>query len=145
MPRATSSRTCSRRLPAVAEKVAATLDAYAKEHGYVIVLDRDQQVPLVLYANESSDITKAIVEAYNVKSGIPAPEHSASVPAPDRKGTRLPRRAPPLPKHLLNNSDKSDQPHRKASHVRGLLIVTPCSFPCSLFPIPFPYSPVPSP
>jgi outer membrane protein len=83
----------------VAEKVAATVDTYAKEHGYSIVLDRDQQVPLVLYANESSDITKAIIEAYNVKSGIPAPEHSASVPAPTGKGTTVPARttAPKAP------------------------------------------------
>jgi len=65
----------------VAEKVAATIDAYAKDHGYSVVLDRDQQMPVVLYANESSDITKAIVEAYNVKSGIPAPERSAAGPA----------------------------------------------------------------
>ncbi len=82
----------------VAEKVAATVDAYAKEHGYVIVLDRDQQVPLVLYANESSDITKAIIEAYNVKSGIPAPEHSASVPAPAGKGTTAPAPRTTAPK-----------------------------------------------
>ena len=47
----------------VAQKVAETVDAYAKEHGYSVVLDRDQQVPVVIYANESSDITKAIVEA----------------------------------------------------------------------------------
>lgn len=62
----------------VAQKVAETVDAYAKEHGYSVVLDRDQQVPVVIYANESSDITKAIVTAYNVKSGIPAPEHTAT-------------------------------------------------------------------
>ena len=73
----------------VAEKVAATIDAYAKEHGYSVVLDRDQQVPVVLYANESADITKAIVDAYNVKSGIPAPEHTGA-PATAPKGATAP-------------------------------------------------------
>jgi outer membrane protein len=75
----------------VAEKVAGTIEAYAKEHGFSVVLDRDQQVPVVLYANESSDITKAIVEAYNVKSGIPAPEKSAGAPAPAPRGATTPR------------------------------------------------------
>lgn len=74
----------------VAEKVAATIDSYAKEHGFSVVLDRDQQVPVVLYANESSDITKSIIEAYNVKSGIPAPEHSATAGAPASRGTTAP-------------------------------------------------------
>jgi outer membrane protein len=67
----------------VAGKVAETLDAYAKDHGYTVVLDGgNQQVPVVLYASESTNITKAIVEAYNTKSGIPAPESPAAASAP---------------------------------------------------------------
>jgi outer membrane protein len=83
----------------VAQKVAETIDSYAKEHGYSVVLDRDQQVPVVLYANESSDITKAIVDAYNVKSGIPAPEHTATppAPAPAGKGVTTPHTTAPKP------------------------------------------------
>jgi outer membrane protein len=64
---------------AVASKVAESLDAYAKEHGYSVVLDGgNQQVPVVIYANDSVNITKAVVDAYNVKSGIPAPEKTAA-------------------------------------------------------------------
>ena len=67
----------------VAGKVAETLDAYAKEHGYTLVLDSgNQQVPVVLYANQATDITKAVIDAYNTKSGIPAPEHPAAASAP---------------------------------------------------------------
>jgi outer membrane protein len=67
----------------VAGKVAETLDAYAKEHGYTLVLDGgNQQLPVVLYANQSADITKAVIDAYNTKSGIPAPEHPAAASAP---------------------------------------------------------------
>lgn len=74
---------------AVAGKFAETLDAYAKEHGYSVVLDGgNQQVPVVIYTNPGVDITKPVVEAYNVKSGIPAPEHtSAPGTAPARTPT----------------------------------------------------------
>src|SRR5579863_3770393 len=54
---------------AVASKFAETVDAYAKEHGYTVVLDG---------GNQQVDIIKAVVEAYNVKSGIPAPERTAT-------------------------------------------------------------------
>jgi len=58
----------------VAQKVGALMTDYAKSHGYTLVLDAsDQQNATVLYAVPSTDITKAIVDAYNVKSGIPAP------------------------------------------------------------------------
>ena len=40
--------------------------------------EQQQQAPLVLYAAPSSDITKAIVDAYNAKSGVPAPPPEAS-------------------------------------------------------------------
>ena len=64
---------------AVAGKFAETLDAYSKEHGFSVVLDGgNQQLPVVIYANPSVDITKAVVDAYNVKSGIPAPEKTAT-------------------------------------------------------------------
>jgi outer membrane protein len=70
----------------VASKFAETLDAYAKEHGYTVVLDGgNQQVPIVLYANESTNITKAVIDAYNVKSGIPAPERPAAAADPGTK------------------------------------------------------------
>jgi outer membrane protein len=58
----------------VASKVVETLNSYAQQHGYTMVLDGgQQQTPVVLYAVPSADITKAVVEAYNVKSGVPAP------------------------------------------------------------------------
>ncbi|WP_162601858.1 OmpH family outer membrane protein [Occallatibacter savannae] len=67
----------------VAGKVAETVDSYAKEHGYTLVLDGgNQQVPVVLYASQSTDITKAVIDAYNTKSGIPAPERPAGASAP---------------------------------------------------------------
>jgi outer membrane protein len=58
----------------VAAKVGALMTDYAKKNGYTLVLDAgDQQNATVLYAVDSTNITKAIIDAYNVKSGVPAP------------------------------------------------------------------------
>ncbi len=64
----------------LAQKVYDTLAGYAKQEGYTLVLDvseSQQQAPLVLYASPSTDVTKAIVDAYNTKSGVPAPPAAA--------------------------------------------------------------------
>ena len=57
----------------LASKVYDVLAGYAQQQGYTLVLDVAQQQNPVLYANESSNITKQIIDAYNVKSGVPAP------------------------------------------------------------------------
>ncbi len=57
-----------------AAKVGALMTDYAGKHGYTLVLDEgDQQNATVLYAVSSIDITKAVIDAYNEKSGVPAP------------------------------------------------------------------------
>jgi outer membrane protein len=63
----------------LASKVYDVLSGYAQQHGYTLVLDVAQQQTPVLYATESTNITKAVIDAYNVKSGVPAPP--AAVPA----------------------------------------------------------------
>ncbi len=78
----------------VATKVGAVMTDYAEKHGFTLVLDAgDQQNAIVLYAVPSTDITKAIIEAYNTKSGIPAPPPQAgeAQPAP---GVDAPQPAP---------------------------------------------------
>ncbi|MDE3200434.1 MAG: OmpH family outer membrane protein [Acidobacteriota bacterium] len=65
----------------VASKVGDTLITYAKEHGYTLVLDAGEQGSPVLYASEPTNITKAVIDAYNLKSGIPAPPPAAPTPA----------------------------------------------------------------
>jgi outer membrane protein len=58
----------------VAAKVGAVMTDYAQKQGYTLVLDAgDQQSATVLYAVPSTDITKVIIDAYNQKSGVPAP------------------------------------------------------------------------
>jgi outer membrane protein len=63
---------------AMAEKVGALMTDYAEKHGFTLVLDAgDQQNAMVLYAVPSTDITQTIIDAYNQKSGVPAPPPDA--------------------------------------------------------------------
>lgn len=67
----------------MAAKVGEVMNTYAKDHGYTVVLNAGQsQNPTVIYANPTADITKAIIDAYNLKSGVPAPPSSASASQP---------------------------------------------------------------
>ena len=82
----------------VASKVGDVLIAYAQEHGYTLVLDGgDQQTQMVLYASPATDITKAILDAYNTKSGVPAPVAGQPATAPARP--RAPAQRPTAPQH----------------------------------------------
>jgi outer membrane protein len=67
----------------VAEKVGAVMTDYVEKHGFTLVLDAgDQQEQTVLYAVPTTDITKEIIDAYNQKSGIPAPQEASQPDAP---------------------------------------------------------------
>jgi outer membrane protein len=68
----------------IAGKVGEVMTDYAAKHGYTLVLDasQSQDSPTVLYAVPSIDITKAVIDAYNEKSGVPAPAQSAVPDAP---------------------------------------------------------------
>lgn len=57
----------------LAAKVYDVMSDYAKKQGYTLVLDISQQQTPVLYAGESTNITKAVIDAYNAKSGVAAP------------------------------------------------------------------------
>jgi outer membrane protein len=75
----------------VAQKVDEILQGYSKQQGFTLVIDESQdqqQAPLVLYRADTVDITKAVVDAYNVKSGVPAPPPQApNAPAPTIRPT----------------------------------------------------------
>jgi len=81
---------------ALAQKVYDVLNDYAKQHGYTLVLDIAQQQNPVLFASDSTNITKQVIDAYNTKSGVPAPATPAAgapstVPsAPRPAGTKPP-------------------------------------------------------
>jgi outer membrane protein len=69
----------------VASKVYDVLAAYAQQQGFTLVVDgssNQQQAPVVLYASPSTDITKAVIDAYNLKSGVPPPPPQPAAAAP---------------------------------------------------------------
>lgn len=79
-----------------AQKVFDVMADYAQKNGYTLVLDTANQQSPVLYAIESTDITKQVVAAYNVKSGVPAPPQPAAGAAP-ATAPRTPGAAPKAP------------------------------------------------
>ena len=67
----------------VAQKLAVTMKTYAQQNGFTILLDVSSQQSNVLWALPSTDISQAVVDAYNKSSGIAAPAPSApSSPRP---------------------------------------------------------------
>lgn len=66
----------------IGKKMMTVLDKYAKENGYIVILNvSDQQTP-VLWANpQAADVTPKIIELYNKESGV-APPATAAAPAP---------------------------------------------------------------
>jgi outer membrane protein len=70
----------------VAEKVYGVLQAYAQQNGYSVVIDGSSQQSPVLWASDATNITAAVIQAYNQKSGVPAPAGATattpSAPAP---------------------------------------------------------------
>jgi outer membrane protein len=78
----------------LAEKVFQVLQTYATQNGYTVVLDEAataQQPPVVLWTSQGTDITRAVILAYNAKSGVPAPPPAAPSAAPSAP---TPRSAP---------------------------------------------------
>jgi len=74
----------------LASKVYDVLATYSQQQGFTLVLDVAQQQNPVLYASDSTNITKAVIEAYNVKSGVPAPPAQPAASAPSAPKTPAP-------------------------------------------------------
>jgi outer membrane protein len=85
----------------VAQKIATTMKNYAQTNGYTILLDVSAQNSNVLWALPSTDISQAVVDAYNKQSGIPAPPPQApraTTPRPAGASTPRPSGASTAPK-----------------------------------------------
>jgi outer membrane protein len=57
----------------LASKVYDVMQSYAEQQGFTLILDISQQQTPVLFASNGSNITKQVIDAYNLKSGVPAP------------------------------------------------------------------------
>ena len=64
----------------VLAKMAPVIVKYASDNGFGVIIDTSQpwpQGPVVWYG-QAVDITQPVIEAYNAKSGVPAPPASAA-------------------------------------------------------------------
>jgi outer membrane protein len=71
----------------VAQKVGAAAVKYAKDNGFTMIvnIEPNQQAPNpVMWWEPGTDISQAVVNAYNTSSGIAAPPPSAPAPAAHR-------------------------------------------------------------
>jgi outer membrane protein len=69
----------------LASKVYDVMQSYAEQQGFTLILDVSQQQSPVLYASNGTNITKQVIDAYNLKSGVPAPAPQPAAEAPKPK------------------------------------------------------------
>jgi outer membrane protein len=63
----------------IGQKLMPVLEKYAKSNGYSLIIDVSNPQTPVLWADlASTDVTKAVVEAYNAQSGVAAPTRASS-------------------------------------------------------------------
>ena len=86
----------------ILQKMAPMIVKYAQDNGFGIIVDTSKVWPQnpVLWWGESLDITRVVVDAYNVQSGVPAPAASPATtkPATPRSGTGAKPASPSAPK-----------------------------------------------
>jgi len=82
----------------VAKKLGPVVIKYVQDNGYTMLLDNTGQqgggLAVLWTAPGTSDISQAIVDAYNKSSGVPAPPPSAPAPAPTRPRSSATPRPP---------------------------------------------------
>ncbi len=85
----------------ILQKLAPMIVKYSQENGFGMIVDTSNPWPQspVLWWGEAVDITKPIVEAYNVQSGVPAPAApsggAAAKPAAPKPGATAPKPTTP--------------------------------------------------
>ena len=84
----------------VAQKVNVAMRQYVQQNGYTLLLDvSSQQTPVMWAGNANTDVTQAVIDAYNTSSGVAAPPPSApsaarpraTMPSATRPSTTTPR------------------------------------------------------
>ncbi len=77
----------------LSQKVYEVVQNFAQQNGYTVVIDASTNENMIMYASKSTDITTAIIQTYNAKSGVPAPV-GGSPPAPRHVGSINPAPTP---------------------------------------------------
>ena len=83
----------------ILQKMAPMIVKYSQENGYGMIVDTSKpwpQSPVLWWNQDAVDITKPVVEAYNVQSGVPAPAAPAAAkPAAPKTPGATPKPAAP--------------------------------------------------
>ena len=76
----------------ILQKMAPLIVKYSQQNGFGVIVDTSKPWPQspVLWWGEAVDITKPVVEAYNVQSGVAAPAAGAAKPAAPKPSSSLP-------------------------------------------------------
>jgi outer membrane protein len=83
----------------VAQKVSVTLKNFVAQNGFTLLLDvSNQQNNIIMWAVPSTDVTQAVVTAYNASSGVAAPPPAAPSAARPRPAPSAPKATTPAPK-----------------------------------------------
>ena len=86
----------------IGRKMIDVLDRYARENGYVVIMDSSAQNTPILYASNQIDVTQDIIrlydQAYPLKAGStapkPAPRPAATTPKPAPAASQPPAAKP---------------------------------------------------
>lgn len=62
-------------------RITAVIDKYAKDNGYTLILDVSNPQTPVLYASNTIDITKDIIDLYDKNAPVPGPPAPVAAPA----------------------------------------------------------------
>jgi outer membrane protein len=83
----------------ILQKMAPVIVKHAQDGGFAVVIDTSNPWPQspLLWANEGADITKAVVDAYNTQSGVPAPAAAGGAAKPAAPKPAAPKPATPKP------------------------------------------------
>ena len=81
----------------ILQKLAPVITKYVSDNGYGLLLDASAPWPQgpIVVATQAVDITKAVVDAYNVQSGVPAPAKPAGTTGAARPATTTPAATKP--------------------------------------------------
>jgi outer membrane protein len=87
----------------ILSKMAPLVVKYSQDNGYTLIVDTSKpwpQSPVLWWNPDAVDITKNVVEAYNVQSGVaaPAPGGAATKPAAPKPSTGTGAAKPAAPK-----------------------------------------------
>jgi len=86
----------------ILSKMAPLIVKYSQDNGYTLIIDTSKpwpQSPVLWWNPDAVDITKNVVESYNVQSGVAAPATPAggTKPAAKAPGTTTPKPVTPKP------------------------------------------------